>query len=175
MVNETEIPVPVVDGEYRGGPASAHPMVEALKRRFVKHCQGFVVPGKASREYLRGFGVQERLIFQAPNAVDNRFFMEHAARARSTGSATRAAIHVPERYFLYVGRLVPAKGLFELLDAYAKLDLALRSEVGLVIVGDGAARAALMESARRISPGVIHFPGFVHKDGLAASMRWGRR
>jgi len=24
-----------------------------------------------------------------------------------------------------------------------------------------------MESARRIRPGVIHFPGFVHKDGLA--------
>jgi len=144
-----------------------NPIVEALKQRFVKDCQGFVVPGKASREYLKEFAVQDRLIFQAPNAVDNRFFMERAARARNTACATRAEIHVPDRYFLYVGRLVAPKGVFELLDAYAKLDPALRSEIGLVVVGDGPARAELVERAKRIRPGVIQFPGFIQKDGLA--------
>jgi len=144
-----------------------NPIVEALKQRFVKGCQGFVVPGKASREYLKEFAVQDRLIFQAPNAVDNRFFMERAARARDTARAMRAEIHVPDRYFLYVGRLVAPKGVFELLDAYAKLDPALRSEIGLVVVGDGPARAQLIEQAERIRPGVIQFPGFIQKDGLA--------
>ena len=144
-----------------------NPIVEALKQRFVKGCQGFVVPGKASREYLKEFAVQDRLIFQAPNAIDNRFFMERAARARNTASATRAEIQVPDRYFLFVGRLVAAKGVFELLDAYAKLDPALRSEIGLVVVGDGPALADLIKRARRIRPGVIRFPGFVQKHGLA--------
>ncbi len=144
-----------------------NPTVEALKRRFVKRCQGFVVPGKASREYLHEFGVQDRLIFHAPNAMDNQFFVEHAARARITATTTRAGIQVPDRYFLFVGRLVAAKGVFELLDAYAKLDPMLRSQIGLVVVGDGPARAELIERAQRIRPGTIQLPGFVQKDRLA--------
>ena len=143
-----------------------NPIVKALKQRFVKRCQGFVVPGKASGEYLRAFAVQNRLIFQAPNAIDNPFFTEHAAQARNTERATRAGINVPDRYFLFVGRLVAAKGIFELLDAYAKLDPALRGEVGLVVVGDGPARTELIERARRIRPGAIQFPGFIQKDSL---------
>jgi 1,2-diacylglycerol 3-alpha-glucosyltransferase len=144
------------------------PVVEALKRRFLGRCRAFVVPGKASQAYLRQFEVPDASIFQAPNAVDNVFFIEHAGRARASRETIRAKLSLPDRYFLYVGRLVPAKGVFELLEAYAKLEPALRSEVGLVLVGDGTARSELMQRAARIRPGVIQFPGFVQRDGLAA-------
>jgi glycosyltransferase involved in cell wall biosynthesis len=142
-------------------------VVEALKRRFVNRCQAWVVPGKASRAYLQQFAVPEGSIFEAPNAVDNAFFVGQAAQARACRDALRAKLRVPDRYFLYAGRLVRAKGVFELLDAYAKLEAALRSAVGLVLVGDGPARSELMERAARIQPGVTQFSGFVQKDGLA--------
>ncbi len=142
-------------------------LVEALKTYFVRRCQAFVVPGKASRAYLGEFGVPENLIHQAPNAVDNAFFMERAAQARAGDETLRAKFQLPKRYFLYVGRLVAAKGVFELLDAYAKLESALRAEVGLVVVGDGAARQELVKRAAKIRPGAIQFSGFVQKDDLA--------
>ena len=65
-----------------------------------------------------------------------------------------------------MGRLVEAKGVFELLEAYAKLNPALRSSVGLVVVGDGPARATLERRAAQISLGTIHFAGFAQKEDL---------
>jgi len=63
--------------------------------------------------------------------------------------------------------LVPEKGIFELLAAYAKLESALRSEVGLVFAGDGISRGELVERAKDISPGTICFPGFAQREDLA--------
>jgi glycosyltransferase involved in cell wall biosynthesis len=48
------------------------------------------------------------------------------------------------RYFLCVGRLVEAKGVFDLLEAYARLESEVRSRIGLVFVGEGADRSDLM-------------------------------
>jgi glycosyltransferase involved in cell wall biosynthesis len=58
-----------------------------------------------------------------------------------------------------VGRLVPEKGIFDLLESYAKLEGDLRSEVGLVFAGDGVSREELAQLAKRISPGDGLFSG----------------
>ncbi len=142
-------------------------VVESLKRRFVRDCRAFVVPGKAATAYLKQVAGPEATVFLAPNAVDNSYFTQKAAAARARGEALRASLQLPGRYFLYTGRLVAAKGVFELLDAYARLESAVRSSVGLVLVGDGSARSKLMERAKQIRPGIIQFPGFVHREELA--------
>jgi glycosyltransferase involved in cell wall biosynthesis len=142
-------------------------MVEWLKRRFLARCQGFVVPGKASQAYLNDLAISDKWIFRAPNAVDNRFFLQQAEQARNHEDRVRADAGLPDRYLLYVGRLVKAKGVFDLLDAYGSLDPSLRSRLSLVLVGDGLARPALERIARSILPGSIHFAGFVQKHGLA--------
>jgi glycosyltransferase involved in cell wall biosynthesis len=150
--------------DRRGG----HMAVEALKRKFLRWCTGFVVPGRSSREYLRQFGIADSVIFTAPNAVDSGAFRRLAEDARRKSGEMRQRLGLPERYFLNVGRLVEPKGVFDLLAAYAKLDWQLRSEVGLVFVGDGAARKQLMAKAQRISPGRIEFRGFLQRDELPA-------
>jgi glycosyltransferase involved in cell wall biosynthesis len=63
--------------------------------------------------------------------------------------------------------MVRAKGVFELLSAYAKLNPGLRASVGLVFVGDGAAKSELVERAAQIDPGNIRFAGFVQREQLA--------
>jgi glycosyltransferase involved in cell wall biosynthesis len=141
-------------------------LVESLKRRFLARCQAFVVPGKASQAYLRQFGVLDTSIFSAPNAVDNEFFAERALHARILPEATRAKLRLPDRYFLFVGRLIEAKGVFELVDAYGKLSPALRASIALVVGGDGPARPALERLAAQILPGTIRFVGFVQKEEL---------
>lgn len=141
--------------------------VEWLKRYFVRSCNAFVVPGKSSFAYLQAFGVSEQVIFTAPNAVDNTFFATQAEKARRNPAAYRERFGLPRRFILFVGRLVPEKGVFDLVEAYAKLDSSLRSEVGLVFAGDGVARKELTQQAKRISPGVVCFPGFAQREDLA--------
>lgn len=147
---------------------SRHLVVESLKRHYLNLCGGFVVPGQSSCDYVKLFPTGNRPIFIAPNAIDNDFFhkgAEDAWRNDSDGQL-RQRLDLPDAYFLYVGRLVEAKGVFDLIEAYAKLESHLRSSVGLVFVGDGSARQELIARARNVSPGRIQFRGFQQKEQL---------
>ena len=143
-----------------------HLLVEFMKARFLGLCRAFVVPGKSSLRYLKDLGIARERVFTAPNAVDTDLFSSLAEEARRCDTQVRVRHSLPLRYFLYVGRLVRVKGVFELLEAYAQLSAQIRSEVGLVFVGDGVDRAELMEYASRVAPGTIQFPGFVHRERL---------
>ena len=140
--------------------------VESLKTYFLSRCDRFVVPGKASCEYLQSLGSGERGISFAPNAVDNDWFHTQADNLRGRSSEFRARLALPPRFLLFVGRLIPEKGVFDLLEAYSRLAIAMRSEVGLVFAGDGPSKAELKRRAQCV-PGQISFPGFLHREDLA--------
>ncbi len=146
---------------------SGYALVEFLKAEFLQRCSGFLVPGLSARDYLRAHKIKSEMIFMAPNAVDNDFFVGAAGAARQNATRIRKQLNLPERYLLFVGRLVPAKGVFDLLSAYAKLNSSVRQTVGLVFVGDGVARQALEAQAAAISPGMIKFCGFAQQEQLA--------
>jgi glycosyltransferase involved in cell wall biosynthesis len=143
------------------------PHVEMLKRRFITACSGFVVPGKSAAAYVAAFGVPPERIFVAPNAVDNAFFSQQASEARSRAAEMRRQFSLPERYFLCVGRLIPSKGVFDLLDAYSRLAPELRAGAGLLFVGDGVEQTELETRAAAIHPGAVQFAGFAHREQLA--------
>jgi glycosyltransferase involved in cell wall biosynthesis len=143
------------------------PHVEMLKRRFILACSGFVVPGKSAAAYLETFGVPREKIFVAPNAVDNAFFSHQASAARSRAAEMRRQFGLPERYFLYVGRLISAKGVFDLMEAYSSLAPELRARSELVLVGDGVEQPELEARAAAIHPGKVRFTGFAHREQLA--------
>jgi glycosyltransferase involved in cell wall biosynthesis len=143
-----------------------HALVEMLKDEFIGQCDGFVVPGQSAFEYLRSHKVNPDSIFIAPNAVDNEFFCKSAEHVRLDAAGHRKELNLPGRYFLFVGRLVREKGVFEFVSAYAQLNERLRRDFGLVFVGDGPCRAQLQEDASAVSPGAIHFAGFTHREQL---------
>jgi glycosyltransferase involved in cell wall biosynthesis len=143
------------------------PHVELLKRRFIGACSGFVVPGKSAAAYVATFGVPRQRIFVAPNAVDNAFFSQEASAARSRAADMRRQFGLPDRYFLYVGRLISSKGVFDLLDAYSRLAPDLRARSELLFVGDGVEQADLESRAAAIHPGAVRFAGFAHREQLA--------
>jgi len=147
---------------------SSRRSVKFLKSEFLRRCSAFVAPGKAARAYLCQSAIDETRVFTAVNAVDNAFFSREAEIARKNAIRLRAELRLPERYFLFTGRLVREKGIFELLAAYAKLDQALRGSIGLVFVGDGPCREELEAEAASVSPGVIRFVGFTQREHLPA-------
>jgi len=143
-----------------------HAPVEFLKDQFLGQCTAFVVPGQSAGEYLRSRKIGGERIFTAPNAVENDFFAAAAANARANAAQIRSQLGLPDRYFLFAGRLVPEKGIFDLLAAYAKLDDPLRRQFGLVFVGDGPSRRALEDRAAAVVPGMIRFAGFAQREQL---------
>ena len=142
--------------------------IEALKKNFMQQCSAFIVPGKASLGYLRQHGISAQQIFVAPNAVDTHFFAHHAEKVRHDPDTHRKMLNLPARFFLFAGRLVPEKGIFDLLEAYAMLPLELRQQVALVLVGDGPSRAEISRRAAAIKCGLVKIAGFAQREQLAS-------
>jgi glycosyltransferase involved in cell wall biosynthesis len=143
-----------------------YPLVEFAKKRFLNLCSGFIVPGKSSLQYLEQLGVPENQMTTAPNAVDTSLFSNLADAARGNPAVLRARHNLPSQYFLFVGRFVREKGVFDVIEAYSQLPPEIRNEIGLVFVGDGPARTALHDQSR-ILQGNVQFPGFLHREELA--------
>jgi len=141
--------------------------IEALKKQFMQQCSGFIVPGKASFEYLQQYGVSAQGIFVAPNAVDTDFFAAQAEEVRRNADFHRQTLDLPLRFFLFTGRLVREKGIFDLLAAYSMLPNELRENITLVFVGDGPARAELARRAAGLTPGIVKIAGFAQREQLA--------
>jgi glycosyltransferase involved in cell wall biosynthesis len=143
-----------------------HAPVELLKARFRKWCRAFVAAGESSVDYLISLGASRDSIFVAPDAVDVELYSTLAAKARQHPEEVRTRHQLPRRYFLCAGRVVREKGVFELLSAYAALDESVRSQVGLVFAGDGAARSQLQLLAGNIGAGSVRFSGFIQREQM---------
>jgi len=142
--------------------------VERMKSYFLVRCDRYVAPGKSSFAYLQLLGLPEEKIFIAPSVVDNNWFESRARAVRAREHEVRQQLRLPERFVLFAGRLVQEKGIFDLLEAYGRLEANIRCKVSLVFAGDGIGRAELEQRARRINPGTVCFAGFAQREDLAA-------
>jgi glycosyltransferase involved in cell wall biosynthesis len=142
-------------------------LIESLKSWFLRNCQGFIVPGKSSFQYLCNQGMNDDTIFIAPNAVDTQFFSNNAEAVRQNETSYRQQLNLPPHFFLFSGRLIAEKGVFDLLQAYMAQASDLRTEWGLVFVGDGVALPELQKRMRHLTTGSIQFAGFAQRQQLA--------
>lgn len=108
-----------------------------LKRLFVSQADGIAAAGRATVEYVKGLGAHEEQIFRAPMSTDNDFFAREAGEVHR--EEEKQNLGYPRRLILYSGRLDWKKGVFTLLQAYARIARKL-PDVGLHIVGDGPER-----------------------------------
>jgi phosphatidylinositol alpha-mannosyltransferase len=96
-----------------------------------------------------------------PNGVDVEFFA-HASRR----NGDRRGEHPRRLRILFVGALVPRKGLPHLLKAFTAL-CRQRRDVELVVVGDGPERRRLERSLPESVRSAVRFTGFVSRRSLA--------
>jgi glycosyltransferase involved in cell wall biosynthesis len=114
--------------------------------------------GTLNRDYWRAYGAAPERIVPAYYAVNNHFFSVEANRCRSRKGEIRREKGWSEAFLvLYVGRLVREKRVDILIQSLRQLSQT-RSDVGLVIVGDGPERKRLMRLAEGMPH--IYFAGF---------------
>ncbi len=136
------------------------PMHFAMEKRFYRSVQGVIVASSESRRVLiREYGVDPAKIIVIPLGVSDRFHASGDPVERAPGSEAR---------LLYVGPLIPRKGLPTLVEALALLrrrGTAFR----LLIAGRGPERASIEALASRRGVGdAVEFAGFVEEERLAA-------
>jgi len=134
-------------------------------RAMLRFFQSFLTPGERNRSYLRHFGVPDSTIFFAPHCVDNEFFAESAAPARTPEGRVRLRrrFGIPADNFvvLFVGKLDHKKRPGDVIAAAARLG----DDVTTVIVGSGPGESQYRLEADELGSHVI-FTGFVNQTGL---------
>ena len=111
----------------------------------LRHPDRVQVLSPEIRAELAGVGVREVRMVQIPNGVDLEAFRPISAAAKR---AVRAKLALPEQavVMLFVGRLVDYKGIYDLLEAWARVHL---DNARLLILG------ATAEQTLDTPPGVI--------------------
>ena len=138
---------------------------EFYKRWFVRNCDGYIVPGKASFEYLISLGARLEKIWTAPNAVDNDYFSRSCDKYRKTKEIFKQSKGYPKKLILYVGRLIEQKGILDLLKAFQIL-FREQSDLGLLVIGTGEQEEQCEEFCRINNLKNIFFVGFLHQEEL---------
>lgn len=132
-----------------------------IRRVFVLAGARYISYGKTSTDYLLQLGVRPTRICQIQNCVSPGVF---------TKEGPRADLGFDGPVLLYVGRLVPLKGVDHLIRAFA----AIRSEginVRLVLAGDGPERDNLQQLARESGIDDLSFLNEVPVDEMPALYR----
>ncbi len=129
---------------------------EILKGALIRSLfDGAVCGGAAHLRYLKQLGFPKDRVAFSYDVVDNAFFTREAALLRQQPRPS----HLPEKYFLYVGRLSPEKNIDGLLQAFGEY----RKGGGiwsLVLVGAGPSTKLLQDLAALLGDrDDIHFAG----------------
>ncbi|MCX6215720.1 glycosyltransferase family 4 protein [Spirosoma sp.] len=136
---------------------------EQFKRWFFRQCDGFFCFGSQSADYLLQLGVPPAKILLRKNAVDNNALRSVYEKTLPNRESIRQAMELRAKNFIFVGRLIQAKNLPVLLDAFSQaLQRTVNPSVwGLILLGDGTEHEPLVEqiSALTLSNEVTILPG----------------
>jgi teichuronic acid biosynthesis glycosyltransferase TuaC len=121
----------------------------ARLRRVLPEARRVVAVSRPLAEEVIGLGMPRERVVVVPNGIDNSLFrpLERDAARAQLGLGPEG------KWLLYVGRLERAKGVVDLLEAFARL-APRRRDLFLGLVGDGSARADCAALAGRIGPQV---------------------
>lgn len=135
-------------------------LLRAMQAHVGKCARGVIVPSAYLRGVVRAWGVPEERITVMHNAV-----------SADTASAVPEEVErLPIPRIVSAGRLVPWKGMGELIDAVARLR-ARGTNASLVIVGDGPERATLARRAAETLGAGYLFTGALPHDKTLATMK----
>ncbi len=122
--------------------SGSHLLALPVTRHVYRHADAIVAYGEHVRRFLAGVRADGGNVFVAPQSVEPELFgrpvaAAEIARFRGEHSLPRGPL------VLYVGRLVPEKGVAVLLEAFGRL----QDQATLVLIGEGP----LAPQARRVS------------------------
>lgn len=137
---------------------------EAFKALVLAPYVAAVVGAQRHIAYFRFLGFRRRPVLPGYDTVG-------VERVRAMGAAAPATAWT-DRHFIFVGRFVTKKNLFELVEGYAAYHARAGQQARrLVLVGSGPDEAALRQRVGELGLAEwVDFPGFLGAEGVAALM-----
>lgn len=136
-----------------------------MSAKLLKACDSvdlITTPGEGSRRRLIDLGVEEGKVIRVSNPTK----LEGFVGANKESVRSRYGISRDEVLLGYIGRLNEEKNLATLIKAFGIVAKA-RTDVRLMVVGDGSERDSLERLAALVAPGRVIFVGAISHDLIA--------
>lgn len=191
-IRDTQPDVLIADGFFRWTPAAiAHrwqhgaPLVicyertahterrsqwyRRLHRRLVvRFTDAMCCNGRLSSEYSQSLGMPSDRITLGHMSADTTGLADSIARLESRDkTALREELRVDGTCFLFVGRLIPLKGVRELLNGWKQFTQTGNQPATLLVIGDGPELPLLQRMVTDHALPNVRFLGEVNYDGIA--------
>ena len=141
---------------------------EGLKRQIFPRLDGVLSPGRDGDRFAETYGAPGGRVHRIAGFSSFPHFAAGARAGREKRVQLRAELGLRGVTFLYVGRLLPSKGLDVLLDAFAVLHERLGEGVELLVVGDGPEAPTLRQRSHEQQVSTVKFLGFWQREDLPA-------
>lgn len=140
---------------------------QLVYRRFIPRFDAYLVVGRRARDYYAAYGADPRRMFFSPHFVDNDFFGDAADRARTRRLALRQrwGLKPEATVFLFAGKFISLKRLFDFIEAVAHAAQANPAVEGLM-VGDGPLRPEV-ETAIEQRKAPVRLCGFLNQSAIS--------
>jgi glycosyltransferase involved in cell wall biosynthesis len=135
---------------------------ELIKHLMFRAIDGAKVHGAHGAQYAGRYGLREERTTSVTQSINLEHFTQARLLERGERDRLRRERGLKGCVFVFIGRLVKAKGVDELLSAYARV--AAEENVSLLIIGDGAGEEGYRTAASRL-PNVV-FSGFLQAPEL---------
>jgi glycosyltransferase involved in cell wall biosynthesis len=125
--------------------------------------------GKLCGEYAQSLGFPEEKITYGHMVADSTSLQNSSAKVTDKQvSDLRTKYDLKGTILLYVGRLIPRKGLIKLLNAWKRFISGISADKAtLLLVGDGPQRGELEQYIKENNLNNVRFTGSVDYDSLA--------
>lgn len=140
--------------------AQSSPVRRFVRRTLIGGADACVASSNEARDAFLHYGAHGRPILTAPMPIEVERIHREVGEFRNSEECRAWRARYSGTVLLTVGRLTEAKGMRALLAMY-ELILAVRSDVSLVLVGDGPDRPVYEAYCRARGWNQVHFIGHV--------------
>ncbi|MCS6293012.1 MAG: glycosyltransferase family 4 protein [Nitrospira sp.] len=136
-----------------------------IRRLIIRRADGCIAESSVAREAFIYYGARPEKVRTCIFPFDVKRFHQSANQFRNSEEWIVLRRKFPGPVLLSIGQLIPQKGLIELFQIYREV-LQVRSDVWLLIVGDGPARGQYEQYVREQGWDRVSFIGYVQSSEL---------
>jgi len=139
-----------------------NPLTEFYKKIIIPGFSSYITSGIAAKEQIVYYGAKPKRIVVGCNAIDVEWFTRKCKNIQENEMVEMKSRY-PSQNILYVGKFISFKGVFNLIMAFERLNLA---DVGLILIGEGEEKDKYLEYIRKHNIKNIFFEGFVQQEDI---------
>ena len=141
-------------------------IISPITKYITRHASAYIAASTAAKDFFIATGALPEKVFVPPNTVDTEFLKRESLEYRTEKNKPKRKLGIKNsKLILYMGQLIPRKGIEYLLFGYKKLKEEY-NDVGLAIVGSGPLKEELMKLCQTEDIKDVYFLGFIQQKEL---------